>query len=103
MADLSYRARVRDGRLIELPPQADALDLQPGDEIKVVLLTEERGPGMRAAGADESTAVADFQARAELFFGEADSTRREPEAPTGDKAPIAKAIKEKHRVIGLKS
>ncbi len=37
MATVQYKAKVKEGRLLELPEQAEALGLKPGDEITITL------------------------------------------------------------------
>src|SRR5689334_17982013 len=97
MADLMYRARVKDNLLIELPAQAEALNLQPGDEIDVRLHIEEKNGDMQPGDSSDEKEQTRFRLLAERLFAQADAAIREPEErPDADKSPIAEAILEKH-------
>lgn len=37
MATVHYTAVVKEGRLLELPDEADALELKPGDQVEIIL------------------------------------------------------------------
>jgi hypothetical protein len=99
MAIVHYTARVTDSRTLELPEEAQALGLQPGDEVDVFVNRNEAQLTEASNGEEEQER---FRAVTALLFAEADATERQPGICTDpQKASVVTTIPDKHRRMGL--
>lgn len=99
MATVHYTAKVKDSRLLELPEEAQELQLQPGDEVHVFLESNAAAPAQALPNEEEQER---FRALSEKLFAEADAIERIPGTYANPpKAQVAEMIAEKHRKMGL--
>ena len=100
MATVHFTAKVKDTRTLELPAEAQALGLKPGEEVHVFL-------SQNGTAAMETLSDQEQQERFRLLttqlFSESDATERQPGTYADPhKAEIAEMIARKHRQMGMK-
>lgn len=100
MATVHYTAKAKDSRTLELPEEAEALGLQPGDEVHVFV---NRNGAMSTETLNDEEQQERFRLLTTQLFKEADAIKREPGTHNNpQKASVAAMIAEKHRKMGLK-
>ncbi len=100
MVTVHYTAKVTNSRTLELPEEAQALGLQPGDEVQLFISRDDAMPIEVRPDADEQERFRVITAR---LFAEADATERKPGCHSDpQKAIVAEMIIDKHRKIGIK-
>ena len=100
MATLHYTARAKDSRTLELPEEAQALGLQPGDEVHVFVTQNGAAPTEVLTDEEQQER---FRSLTTQLFAEMDAIERQPGTYVDpQKASVAAMIAEKHRKMGLR-
>ena len=100
MATVHYIAKVRDNRTLELPVEACALDLKPGDEVHIFVRQEDAAPAETVSDTEQQER---FRTLTAQLFAEANAVVRQPGIYSDpQKASVAEKIAEKQRRIRLK-
>jgi hypothetical protein len=99
MATTHYTAKAKDSRTLELPEEAQALGLKPGDEVHVFLAYNGTAPTQTPTDEEQQER---FRILAATLYAEADATERTPGTYSDpQKAQVAGMIAEKHRKMGM--
>jgi hypothetical protein len=100
MATVHFTAKVKDTRTLELPAEAQALGLKPGEEVHVFL--NQNGNALAETLFDQEQQER-FRVLTTQLFAESDATERQPGTYYDHhKAEIAQKIARKHRQMGMK-
>jgi hypothetical protein len=99
MTTAHFTACVKDGRTLELPSDADELELRAGDHVEV-LITQSSSAGNEDA--NDVTLQERYRQITDALYEQADSETREPGVHSNpDKAQVAELVRAKHRTKGL--
>ena len=104
MNERVYKALVRENGLLELPKQAEALCLTPGEKIDVAIRVDSGQHGVGPALDSQASELnqAQFRQLAARLFAETDAIERTPEELADPvKRLVSDEIVKKHREIGL--
>jgi hypothetical protein len=100
MATVHYTAKAKDSRTLELPEEAQALGLKPGDEVHIFLADQEEEPVESLTDEQQQER---FRTLTAQLFAEADAVERTPGTYSDpQKSQVAELIAEKHRRMGMK-
>ena len=100
MTPLHYVATAKDSRTLELPAEAQSLNLQTGDEVHIFVNRNETAP---LDSQSEEERQSRFRELTAQLYAQADATEREPiTCADPQNALIAQLIAEKHRKMGMK-
>ena len=101
MATSHFTARAKDNRTLELPEEAQSLNIQPGDEVQI-FINQYRHASSEVISCDVTQER--YREITNQLFAEADTIERQPGIYSNlDKAKIAKMVSKKHRKIEDKS
>ncbi len=99
MATSHFTARAKDNRTLELPEEAQSLDIQPGDEVQI-FISQYRHATSEVISSDVTQEQ--YRDLTNQLFAEADTIERQPGIYSNlNKAKIAKMLAEKNSKIRI--